>query len=469
MQSEPKMIDYLATLPDLEYEQNKKKYAEKLKIAPSALDKLVNKKKRQTEGSNSSNCTFKEVIQYPEPVDGKELLNRIETACQRFVICDKSTRTTVCLWIAITWLTDVVDNLPIANITAPEKNCGKTTLLNFLGKLVKKPLPTNNITSSALFRSIEKWQPTLLIDEADSFADDDDSLRGIINAGHTRDSAFVIRCMGDDHEPTKFSVWSAKAIAGIGNRASTIESRSINLKLRRKKPNESTERMKKGKAEFKVLPQMISRWTNDIRDKLKHFEPDLPPAIQNRDADNWEPLIAIADCAGGDWPERARKAALELTQCEQSLSFGLELLTDIETIFDSKRLDKIFTAVLLEALNSMEDAPWATYSRGRMLNARSLARILKKYSIKSKEIRIGIMHKKGYALSDFTSSFDCYLFTPISSATTRQTSTGKAYKDNLSATTNNNVADDKTLQPNSDNGCRVVADKKGGNGDEYDW
>ena len=180
-----------------------------------------------------------------------------------------------------------------------------------------------------------KWQPTLLIDEADSFTDDDETIRGIINAGHTKESAYVIRCVGDQHEPQRFSVWGTKAIAGIGKRASTIESRSIELRLRRKRPDESTKRMKKGKTEFTAIQSQLARWADDITDQISNAEPVLPDALQNRDADNWEPLLAIADCAGGKWPKIARQAALEIIKPSDNMSVAQELLSDIQTVFEN--------------------------------------------------------------------------------------------------------------------------------------
>jgi putative DNA primase/helicase len=122
----------------------------------------------------------------------------------------------------MTWFMDVVEIAPLAVITAPEKRCGKSQLLFLLGRLAKRPLTASNVSPAALFRAVDAWRPTLLVDEADAFVRENDELRGIINAGHTRDSAYVVRVVGDDFKPTKFSVWGAKALAGIGHLADTL-------------------------------------------------------------------------------------------------------------------------------------------------------------------------------------------------------------------------------------------------------
>jgi hypothetical protein len=105
---------------------------------------------------------------------------------------------------------------PLLALTSPEKRCGKTTTLSLLTRLVPRPLLSSNISPAALFRIVEKYCPTLLIDEADSFLRDKEELRGILNSGHTRDAAYVVRTVGDDKEPCRFSTWAPKAVALIG-------------------------------------------------------------------------------------------------------------------------------------------------------------------------------------------------------------------------------------------------------------
>jgi hypothetical protein len=205
------------------------------KVSLADLDKLTAGK------GESGGGMFEDVEPWPEPVDGARLLDAIFTLAGKHVIADPATLHVAALWIVMTWLMDVVGVAPIANITAPEKGCGKTALLSFIGKLAYRPLQVSNIAPAALFRSIEAWSPTLLIDEVDSFLRDNEEARGILDAGFTQDSAFVVRCVGDDHTPTKFSVWGAKALCGIGKLADTLADRSIPLRMRRKLPGGDLE------------------------------------------------------------------------------------------------------------------------------------------------------------------------------------------------------------------------------------
>ncbi|MBK8318826.1 MAG: hypothetical protein IPL05_09715 [Betaproteobacteria bacterium] len=166
----------------------------------------------------------------------------------------------------MTWFMDVVQVAPLAVITAPEKRCGKSQLLFLLGRLVHRPMAASNITSAALFRAVDAWKPTLLVDEADAFMKDNEELRGLLNCGHTRDSAYIIRVVGDDHTPKRFNVWGAKALAGIGHLADTIIDRSIVLELRRKLPHEEVLRLRHAEPGlFDDLSAKLARFAIDTR------------------------------------------------------------------------------------------------------------------------------------------------------------------------------------------------------------
>lgn len=195
----------LAKLSPLQYDKVRKDEAKALGVRPGTLDAAI-KGARKEESTESD---FEEVEPWPEPVDGAALLTTIAATIRRFIICEPHTAQSVALWVAMTWFIDVIQVAPLAVITAPEKRCGKSMLLFLIGRLVPRPLMSSSISPSALFRSIDAWQPTLLIDEVDACLKDNEELRGLINCGHTRDSAFTIRCVGDDHTPKRFNVWGA--------------------------------------------------------------------------------------------------------------------------------------------------------------------------------------------------------------------------------------------------------------------
>ena len=165
-----------------------------------------------------------------------------------------------------------------------------------------------------MFRAVEKWKPTLLIDEADTFLGDKDDLRGVLNSGHNRGSAYVLRSAGEDFEPRQFCSWAPKAIALIGKLPPKLSSRSIHVRLRRKAQSERVTELRADRLQHLApLSQKAARFAADNTIRLHATEPGLPDELYGRTADNWRPLIAIADAAGGKWPERARKIAIELS------------------------------------------------------------------------------------------------------------------------------------------------------------
>lgn len=416
------------------------------------------------EGKESdSDGFFTEDDLWPEPVDGAVLLHDIVSVMGLYVIADKETIRAAALWVVFTWLLDVVQVAPIANITAPEKRCGKTVMLSTLGKLAYRPLQASDIATAALFRSIELWSPTLLIDEVDAFLRDNEEARGILNAGFTRDSAFVIRCVGDDHTPTKFGVWGAKALCGIGKIADTLTDRSIPLRLRRKKPGETTAHLRHSDESVWVqLRSRIARFADDNAPAIGASRPAIIEGLNDRANDAWEPLLAIADAAGGDWSKVARHAAVALHGIEgEAPSVGVELLTDIKEIFDNKHMSKIFSSQMLDDLVADDEAPWATWNRGKPMTARQLSMKLGEFGIKPKNIRIGSTSKKGYDLSDMTEVFASYLSggTPFLSATPLQPTEHKGCSVDSSATSGASVADKKPLEATDYKGCSGVADR----------
>jgi len=386
-------------------------------VSMADLERLTNTSNADVGGRDE---LFAPVTIHPDPVDGAELLNKITATIQRHVIADAPTIHAAALWAVFTWFIDVVDVAPIANITAPEKRCGKTVMLGALARLSCRPLAVSNIAPAALFRALELWTPTLLIDEVDAFLAEHEEARGILNAGFTRDSAFVIRCVGEDHTPTKFNVWGAKALCGIGKIADTLEDRSIPLRLRRKMPGERTIKMRHADPEhFAVLVGKLARFAVDKREAVRLARPAEIEGLNDRANDAWEPLLAIAGVAGGDWPRLARQAAIILHGLEgEAPSIGAELLGDIQAAFERKHTAKLFSADLLQALCDDEESPWATWNRGKPIQLRQLSRKLAEFGIKSKDVRQGYEVKKGYHLEQFADAFERYLCTtePLPSA-----------------------------------------------------
>ncbi len=417
-------VERLAKLSAIQYDRVRRSEADALGIRSSTLDTAVKSAKKS--GGTDDDSPFEEIEPWPKPVNGAALLTTIVATIKRFIICEQHTATAAALWIVMTWFMDIVQVAPLAMITAPEKRCGKTLLLTLIGKLTPRTLTSSSITPAALFRSIDLWRPTLLIDETDACLKDNEELRGLINCGHTRDSAFTIRCVGEDHTPTKFSTWGAKALSGIGDIASTLMDRSIKLELRRKLPGETVERIRYAEPGlFNELASKIARFADDNGDRVLFARPDLPPSLNDRAQDNWEPLLSIAMVAGGNWFNTATSAALKLSGDESSsLSIGAELLADIQAIFERKKIVRISSADLIIELCIDDESPWATFNKGFPIKPRQIAAKLKGYGIHSKSIRIGSTETpKGYEANQFKETFMRYIpaNTDIS-ATTPQSS-----------------------------------------------
>ena len=411
-------IKHLAAMKELDYARARKEAAKGLGISVSMLDRLVRSAKKEiieqkSEGAGGQ-ILFETIEAWPTEVNGNDVLNAAYQLLSRYVIADKETLRAATLWVAMTWFVDYATVLPLAVITAPEKGCGKSSLLMALAKLVCRPLYSSNISPSALFRTMEAWKPSLLIDEADTFAKDNEELRGIINAGHIRETATIIRTVeiAGELQPRVFSVWGAKALAGIGNLPETIMSRAVILNMIRKAAGEFVENLRRADlSAFLRVKCQFARWADDCGLSFQTANPDMGN-MSNRTADNWEPLFALADLAGGEWPMFARHAASKLNgDEEESLSVNEELLTDIRTIFDRKRTDRIDSSHLILALCEDEEAPWLTYNykTGKPITQRQLSKRLSEFGIKPKNIKIGGRVLKGYQLEDFSDTFHRYL------------------------------------------------------------
>lgn len=415
--SDEDVIKYLASLKPLEYDRVRKEQAKLLGVQIKTLDSMV---KAEREASEQDNSPFADIEPWHEAIAPAQLLDEITQAIQRFIVLDKYQAQTAALWVSACWFVNEIQCAPIALINAPERACGKTQLLSVLGKLAPRTAQASGISPSVLFRMIEAYQPTLFIDEIETILKDNEELRGLINAGHTRDSSYVWRSVakGDDFEPKRFTVWGMKAIAGINaiKLAETVTSRAIVFELRRKRPDEKVERLRQAETGlFERLARKLARFSEDYSSQIKEVRPNLPNELGDRDQDNWEPLLQIATVAGEYWLETATNAALKLSGAMQApMSTANELLADIQEIFDTKQVIKISTTELINALCEDTEKSWATYNRGKQLSPRQLATKLKDYGITSKTIRMNSYETaKGYEVDQFKDAFSRYLAAPL--------------------------------------------------------
>jgi len=463
-------ITRLAKLTPLQYEQERKGAAEQLDIRAAVLDKLVAAERMRLnpdDGSKQGHAiAFPDPEPWPQPIMGAALLDDLAAAIRRHVVLPDHARDACTLWILHTYLTDCFLISPRLGVRSPTKGCGKTLLLDVLDRVVARPLPTANVTAAAIFRVIEAHRPTLLVDEADTFLYDNDELRGVLNSGHRKGGA-VLRTVGDDYEPRSFATYSACAIALIGSLPDTLHDRAVSVELKRRMPSEKAEPFRPDRAgHLDVLARKAVRWANDHADRIGAADPAMPQGIINRQADNWRPLLAIADVAGGQWPERARKAAEACRNAEADDGSRLEiLLADIRDAFADKA--EMPSTDLVRALVELEGHPWAELGKGRKpLTQNGLARRLKPLGIAPENIRVGDKVPKGYILARFKEAFSRYLpaegaSEPLHRYKADEMGTNEPFQ---TATNQPDVADRKCEKFNNDGQCSGVADGKGDSG-----
>ncbi|MEX2529838.1 MAG: DUF3631 domain-containing protein [Gemmatimonadota bacterium] len=329
---------------------------------------------------------------WPEPVSGADLLDGLLGTFCRFLGLPEWAPVALALWTLHAHAHDASDVSPLLALVSPEKRCGKTTALHVLWALVPRPLPASNVTAAALFRAVERFRPTLLVDEADTFLRDREELRGVLNSGHARASAVVVRTVGDDHEARAFSTWAPKAVALIGDLPDTLADRSIIIPMRRRHPDEDVERLRLDRlAELEPLRRRAWTWAKDHADALRSADPEVPGDLHDRAADNWRPLLALADHAGGGWPERARQAARGLAGLDDGDDGSVRtlLLRDLRDLFDDRNVDRLPSQEIADQLETMEGRPWGEWGRSRKpITPHALARLLKPFGVRPKVVKM---------------------------------------------------------------------------------
>jgi Protein of unknown function (DUF3631) len=336
--------------------------------------------------------------------DGAQLLGELHAAFTRYVVLPADVAAdAVTLWTAATHAQPAWEHATRLDATSPEKRCGKSRLLDVIEASCHAPLITVNISAAALARSVTDDPPTLLLDEADTIFgkgikgdEKAETLRGLINAGHQRNRPYI-RWDAGRRQPEPCPTFAMAALAGIGSLPDTITDRAVVIRMRRRAPGETVAafRIRRDTPALHDLRDRLGAWARAHLDELRDAEPELP--VDDRAYDNWTPLAAIADLAGGDWPDRARKAAEILTaeadEEATASSLSLRLLADLAELFGEA--DKLPTTVILDRLHGLDEAPWADHY-GRPLDSRGLAKLLHRYGIGSKVIRWGETTPRGY-------------------------------------------------------------------------
>jgi hypothetical protein len=269
-------------------------------------------------------------------------------------------------------------------IKSPVKRCGKSRLLDLLEALCHNPLLTVNISVAALVRSIGEDDPaTVLVDETDTVfgkrrgerSDQAEDLRGILNDGHQRGRPYI-RWDPAARQAERCPTFAMAALAGIGDLPDTIEDRAVVITMRRCAPGEQVAPLRR--RDLPALVELRDRLHAFVRGQVAKLETAMPTMpVEDRAADVWEPLVAIADLAGGGWPELARGACRRLTADaaeEADSSPGERLLRDLRAVFGDAQA--LWTTTIIERLAELDEAPWADYY-GQRVTDRAIAKLLR--------------------------------------------------------------------------------------------
>jgi hypothetical protein len=348
------------------------------------------------------------------------LLKELHAALCRYVVfpsphaADATT-----LWVAATHAQPAWEHAPRLAVVSPLKRCGKSRLVDVVAETCHTPLITVNATIAAVVRSIGQDPPTLLVDEADTLwgtkkqADQNEDLRGLLNAGHQRNRP-MLRWDITTRSLDQLDTFAMAMLASIGDLPDTIMDRAVVIRMRRRAPGEQVDpyRTRRDAPPLHELRDRLTGWARDHLRELHHAAPVMP--LEDRAADTWEPLIATADLAAGEWPERARQAAIAMTraesQQEEDSTASVRLLADLRDLFDQAGADALYTTTILERLHKLDDAPWADWY-GHPLTTRDLAKLLRPYDVASKSVREGGTGeaRKGYHRADLHEPWSRYL------------------------------------------------------------
>jgi putative DNA primase/helicase len=399
-----------------------KELAKFLNVRASALEKADDLGASELPLLEKKGRLEETIEPWSEPVNGVQLLQDIFAQVQRFVIVDDSGYVVICLHIVLAYCWELFYKLPILRLKSPVKRCGKSTALDVIEQLVIRPLLTVSLSPAGLYRIIERYHPYIIIDEADSFGQENDELRIIVNGGYERGRP-AIRVNKETLEPEFFDTFGCKVLASIGPLHETIEDRSILIDMKRKPRGvEVIELCDVAPAVFVDLRRKLQRWVADNRDRLSSTKLPRPQSLVDRSWNKWRPLLTIAHVIGGVWPQQCLQAASDISGAsDEERSIGIEVLFRIRALARQENAEAqqsgkppvefLSSEDIITHLNLDKEAPWADWKKGEQkgITTKRLSSILKPFKIKSEEPRIDGKRARGYWLESFKDAFESYL------------------------------------------------------------
>jgi hypothetical protein len=343
----------------------------------------------------------------------------------------------IALWIGCTGLFEggyPYDVVPYLLITSAEKESGKTTTLDMIGHASRRSMRVDNVSSASLVRLL-KDEPTILLDEVDTLfkngekSETAEVLRGVLNGGYRKGGVYT-RFNAKTNKVESHPTFSPKAMTAVGRYVpDSIVGRSVYVRMERKAPGITLPKARERvvKAEGEALWERIAATVPALELGFLDMDVVAPPDLSSRQQDLWEPLYALALQAGGEWPERARAASLNLTASDaESMSIGQRLLRSIRTVFEDEGADALHTLDLIgqpedpdtrfghdaSGLCAIEDEAWGSYNRGKPITPYQVAKMLREYGIEPSRPRVDGKQAAGYAWSDFNDAWRTYLPEP---------------------------------------------------------
>lgn len=468
----------------MEYDRVRKGKAKEMGVQVTTLDAEIKKLRPADDGAELSGqaVEFEDMEQYPGEVVGHDVLDEALARLMRHMHMDYYEAAICVLWAAHTHAFNLFAHSPRLIIDAPESECGKTVLLHhMLGSWVNKRLTADNVSPAVYFRIVEAQKPTFMIDEVDSWLKQDSDLLGSLKSGFEPQGA-VLRCEGDAHAVRQYSVYAPVAMAGIQiaqKLPKSVVNRGMIISLERAKDEVAEAdvfKRKKHAPGIKTIGAKLAKWVRDAEQQIAATDPQLPDGLINREEDKWLPMFTLAEVAGGDWPARVLQAYTRSIHTIEPSKSELFLM-DVKTVMPE--MGDIHTTDLIIDLCGLEDSRYIEYNfkayeaEKKKIQPPQIARLLKKYKVQAKDVRMGTSVKRGYSGDELRQVFDRYI--PVLrpapgdadfrcySATTA--SDGR-FSGNEGATLSDSVAPKKQPQAAPHNGCSTVAPKNGQAGQE---
>jgi putative DNA primase/helicase len=392
------IITGLAGMTPLQYAQELGRTAKKHKISIRLLEKAIDavRVEKETESLLEPHWA---VTPAAEPVNAAKLIADINARILRHVAMPDHMALVIALWVAQTWIHEHGTYSPILLVTSAEKDSGKTTLMGVIGFMVRRAILSVSISPGALYRSIEKWNPSFVIDEADEAFENNPELRSVVNSGWTRGQG-VMRCDPDTNEPRRFPTFCAKAVALKGKRIpDTTLSRAIIVQLKRRLLSERIAHFTHlDDDDFADIRSRLARWAADNGKALGLVQPAMPDGFMNRGASNWQLIFAIADSLSSEAAKQAREAAEQIADIVDVSSAGVEALAGIRAIFEETGEDELPSATIVAKLTADPGSRWCEWGKARKpISQWQLGRLLSEYGISSETVHPrGAPHAKGY-------------------------------------------------------------------------